>query len=96
LFSTKGISYFQYPILEQEDLTMLRLIAAEIKNKLKSKGNNSPIEPQDIELGFLDGKIWLFQIRPFVENKKALKSEYLDSITPEFPSGKKIDLKQKI
>jgi hypothetical protein len=94
--STKGISYFQNAILEQKDLMMLRVMAAEIKNKLKSDGSNSPIGPQDIELGFLDGKIWLFQIRPFVENKNAAKSEYLDSITPEFPVNKKIDLKQNL
>jgi len=94
--STKGISYFQNPILEQNDLVMLRVLASEIKSKLKSEGNNSPIGPQDIELGFLNEKIWLFQIRPFVENKNAAKSEYLESITPDFPANKKIDLKQKI
>ncbi|MBI9070787.1 MAG: hypothetical protein JEY94_04275 [Melioribacteraceae bacterium] len=89
----KGISSFQTPILEEENLRMLRQLAEEIKNK---PGTNKSIGPMDIELGFLDGKIWLFQIRPFVENKMALKSEYLDSISSEFPLDKIIDLNQKL
>ena len=48
--------------------------------------------PYDIELGFKDNKIWLFQIRPFVENKNALKTEYLNSITPEMRDTKMIYL----
>ena len=34
----------------------------------------------DIELGFKDGKLYLFQIRPFVENSQAINSEFLNSI----------------
>jgi len=35
-------------------------------------------------LGIKDDKIWLFQVRPFVENKSALGSEYLASLNPEY------------
>lgn len=94
--STKGITYFQTRILKQKDLDTLRVLSSEIKSKINSTHNRSSIEPLDIELGFKDSKIWLFQIRPFVENKNAAKSEYLESITPDFPANKKIDLKQKI
>ncbi|MGB5248783.1 MAG: PEP/pyruvate-binding domain-containing protein [Gammaproteobacteria bacterium] len=34
----------------------------------------------DVEFGFLDGKLYLFQIRPFVENKRAARSTYLQSL----------------
>ena len=34
----------------------------------------------DIEFGFLDGKLYLFQIRPFVESKGAARSQYLQSL----------------
>jgi hypothetical protein len=44
----------------------------------------------DVELGFKDDKLWLFQIRPFVENKNALGSEYLQSITPTVNMQKEI------
>jgi hypothetical protein len=33
--------------------------------------------PADIEFGFLDGKLHLFQLRPFLESRKARGSEYL-------------------
>ena len=50
----------------------------------------------DVELGFKDNKLWLFQIRPFVENKKALSSTYLQSITPIVNTNKAIALSKKI
>ncbi len=34
----------------------------------------------DVEFGFLDGKLYLFQIRPFVENKRASRSTYLQNL----------------
>ena len=45
---------------------------------LKQKG------PFDIELGFKENKLWLFQVRPFVENKNAAASQYLNSLNPVF------------
>ncbi len=33
--------------------------------------------PADIEFGFLDGHLWLFQIRPFLDSKRARNSAYL-------------------
>ena len=52
--------------------------------------------PYDVELGFKDGKIWLFQVRPFVENKNALSSEYLESISPEVDYEQEISLSSKL
>lgn len=34
----------------------------------------------DVEFGFLDGKLYLFQIRPFVENKRASRNTYLQTL----------------
>ena len=34
----------------------------------------------DVEFGFLNGKLYLFQIRPFVENKRASRSTYLQTM----------------
>ena len=50
----------------------------------------------DVELGFKDNKLWLFQIRPFVENKNALSSQYLESITPTIDKNKAISLSKKL
>lgn len=94
--STFGISYFNNPILNKNELEKLRVLSGEIKTKLKSTETSSILGPKDSEMGFKDGKIWLFQIRPFVENKNASKSEYLDSIIPKFPSDKKVNLKTNV
>ena len=42
-----------------------------------SKGNPAPA---DVEFGFLDGKLQLFQIRPFLDSDKARGSAYLQSL----------------
>ena len=69
------------------DLSQLMITKMEAKN----------IEgPYDIELGFKDDKIWLFQVRPFVENKNALSSAYLESISPELDLGMQISTKIKL
>jgi hypothetical protein len=49
-----------------------------------------------MEMGFRNDKLWLFQISPFVENKKAKNSEYLKSIAPKINYNKKISLSDKI
>jgi hypothetical protein len=36
--------------------------------------------PADIEFGFLDGKLQLFQLRPFLESRKARGSNYLSNM----------------
>ena len=41
------------------------------------KGNPAPA---DVEFGFLDGRLRLFQIRPFVESSKARGSAYLSGM----------------
>ena len=33
--------------------------------------------PADVEFGFLDGKLQLFQLRPFLESRQARGSAYL-------------------
>jgi hypothetical protein len=52
--------------------------------------------PYDVELGFIGDKIWLFQVRPFVENKKAAASEYLQSISPVISNEIMVELDQSL
>lgn len=83
---------FENPILSQENLYDLRVLAYEIHQKFpKSTASNSH-GPFDIELGFKDDQMWLFQVRPFVENKRAKSSTYLESISPKVPEGKQVIL----
>ncbi|MEZ5081921.1 MAG: PEP/pyruvate-binding domain-containing protein [Bacteroidales bacterium] len=88
----KTFATFEKPILSENNLMQLRDFAYRIKRDMAKLPDSKSEGPFDIELGFKDNKIWLFQIRPFVENKNALKTEYLTSITPVIPESKLINL----
>lgn len=85
----KSVANFSSPILTQSDLRQLNALAKNLNQKHKDDPERFP-DIADVELGFLKGKIWLFQIRPFVENKRAVSSAYLESITPKIDTKKKI------
>jgi hypothetical protein len=87
---------FNDPILNSKNLQDLRSLAAELNERLPKASGIETKGPFDVELGFLDDRIWLFQVRPFVENKKALSSGYLESITPAMPQGKSVPLSTKL
>lgn len=89
----KMAATFENPILSQQNLDDLRTLAAEVKKVLPEAPGVETEGPFDIELGFKDDKIWLFQVRPFVENKTATASTYLESITPVIPDDKMVSLK---
>jgi hypothetical protein len=71
---------FNKPILSQDDLKTIREFAKTVHEVMPGSKDGSYTGAWDIELGFKDGKLYLFQIRPFVENNQAVNSEYLNSI----------------
>ncbi|MBC8440114.1 MAG: phosphoenolpyruvate synthase [Deltaproteobacteria bacterium] len=65
------------PILTREERLMIRKL---VKTVLEILPNTPGIEgqgPFDIELGFINNSMRLFQVRPFVENKRASTLNYL-------------------
>jgi len=80
--STVKVASFSEPVLSMEDRRELKSIADQISAKMNQVTGSQG--PYDIELGIKDGKIWLFQVRPFVENKSATSSDYLKSFDPVF------------
>jgi len=83
---------FNKAILSENNKEKIKTLAKNIQKTLPEKTEASNTGPYDVELGFKDDKLWLFQIRPFVENKNAKSSTYLQSITPEIDAQQKIDL----
>ncbi|MFT4535852.1 MAG: hypothetical protein ACJA1A_002796 [Saprospiraceae bacterium] len=80
--STYSFATFTESVLSDDDRTKLRQMAIDISNKMdKVTGGHGPY---DIELGIKGDKIWLFQVRPFVENKSAVGSDYLKSLDPVY------------
>lgn len=83
---------FHQPILNEENIKALREIAQQIRTKIPQETGSHYDGAYDVELGFQDNKLYLFQIRPFVENKNALSSDYLESISPKRDNTKYIEL----
>ena len=86
---------FETPILNAGNVADIRTIADKIRKTMKGHSENAD-QAYDVEFGFKDNQLWLFQIRPFVENKQAKSSEYLMSISPKIEGDKMINLSEKI
>jgi hypothetical protein len=54
--------------------------------------------PADVEFGFLDGRLHLFQVRPFLNSPAARGSDYLSSMDQELAAGRDrmVDLDGKV
>ncbi|MEM1120198.1 MAG: PEP/pyruvate-binding domain-containing protein, partial [Bacteroidota bacterium] len=85
---------FNQPILSNDELYQLRKLAYEVHYQFPKNPYSKQHGPFDIELGFQDGYPWLFQVRPFVENKRAKSSTYLKSIAPDIPTNKMVQIRR--
>ena len=92
----KKMATFEKAILNEQNIKEIRELATNVRQKMAKEVNAEYKGAYDVELGFKDDKLWLFQIRPFVENKKALSSGYLESITPKIDKNKEVLLSKKI
>ena len=63
-----------------EILTLVELVNRVEKNYPNLKNSQGERVPADIEFGFLRGKLYLFQIRPYLESLSAKKNNYLLSL----------------
>lgn len=79
--STFMTSDLNTPVLTDSDIDKLVNMANKIESKMDSITGGK--QAYDIELGIKDGFIWLFQVRPFVENKLSLEADYLKAMDPE-------------
>lgn len=86
---------FNTPILNSKNITDIRTLASKIRNTIAKETKDSK-QAYDVEFGFKNNKLWLFQIRPFVENKQAKSSEYLISISPQVKTNQLINLSETL
>jgi phosphoenolpyruvate synthase/pyruvate phosphate dikinase len=87
---------FEKPILSTANLNTIRQFATTLKQQMMNSPGVNSNGPWDVELGFKNDKLWLFQVRPFVENKQAKTSAYLQSISPENNAPPSISLNTMI
>lgn len=83
---------FNERILSPQNLQDLRALSVKAERIMPESSGEASNGPWDIELGFANDKMWLFQIRPFVENKRAQSSDYLESISPKVQEDVYYDL----
>jgi len=90
----KAFATFESPILREENLAKVREFSKQLQQKMEE--TQSMEGPFDVELGFLQNRLWLFQVRPFVENKNAAGADYLKSISVKPDEKKMISLSEKL
>ena len=83
---------FSERVLSTRNLRDLRDLSVKVEEIMPESSGEKGTVPWDVELGFQDDKIYLFQIRPFVENQRAQSSDYLDKISPRPANNILVDL----
>ena len=68
-------------VLEENEIAQLIEFARELPERFPKIVNaEGQAVPADVEFGFLNGELQLFQIRPFLENRQARGNAYLISL----------------
>ena len=84
-------------VLKDDEIRQLIALAKELPHKFPpvtdDKGQPAAA---DIEFGFLDGKLQLFQIRPFLESRETRGSDYLANMDKSLAGNlnKKVNMKE--
>jgi len=90
--TARQFTSFEARILSQQDLQVLRDIALQIKRRLPGTPGIATNGPFDVELGLLNGQVYLFQARPFVQNSAAGSISYLAEMDQRPQRQRTIDL----
>jgi hypothetical protein len=85
-------------VLTDEELDELIRTAQVIRDRLEpSRDSSGRARPWDIEYGFTEGKLWLFQTRPFIGNEQLRNVPALATYEMSSKSGpKRLSLEEKI
>ncbi|MEL6923774.1 MAG: PEP/pyruvate-binding domain-containing protein, partial [Bacteroidota bacterium] len=67
--TSQHMATFDQPIASATNLQTIRDFADRVEQTFPEATGTEPAAAYDIEFGFANDKLWLFQIRPFVESK---------------------------
>ena len=71
-------------LLTPAEIRQLIDFADEIPRKFPQQGEDGKAVAADVEFAFVDGRLWLLQIRPFNESREAQASAYLAKMDEPF------------
>ncbi len=78
-------------VLTPDELDRVTAAAMKVQKKLDpAKDASGRPRPWDIEFGFADGQLWLFQVRPFVGNEELQNVPALAALDPPAPSERQV------
>ncbi|MCL7744434.1 phosphoenolpyruvate synthase [Guyparkeria hydrothermalis] len=75
-------------LLSEGEIERLRALANDVDRRSLVTGEDGSPAPADIEFGFVDGRLALFQTRPLVENRHARASAYLADMDAPLRHGR--------
>ena len=65
-------------VLTSNDITQLRQLGKELPRRIHLLNDQDQLAPLDVEFGFYQNKLMLFQVRPYLQSKRAKRSRYLN------------------
>jgi phosphoenolpyruvate synthase/pyruvate phosphate dikinase len=72
-------------VVSRSDMTQLMALARELPQRFPwLKDDHGHPVPADVEFGFAGGRLYLFQIRPYLESRKARQNQYLRQLDEVF------------
>lgn len=89
-------SSLEKTVLDAGTLALCREMAGKVRDRLYEPGDPRHKGPFDIEMGFKDGRVWLFQARPFVENQRANSLGYLRDLDPVISQDRRVILESQL
>ncbi|MCM5570085.1 hypothetical protein M6I34_06160 [Burkholderiaceae bacterium FT117] len=83
-------------LLNEDQTRQLIAFADEIPRKFPQLGEDGKPVAADVEFGFVGGKLWLLQIRPFNESREARGSDYLIGMDMALSTslGRTVDMRE--
>jgi hypothetical protein len=75
-------------------VSQLIAFSHEVAAKFPQTGEDGRPVASDVEFAFVDGKLWLLQIRPFNESRAARRASYLIELDRVLAGnlGRKVDM----
>ena len=65
------------PVLAPAEIEQLRRLGRELPLRFPQRDETGRLVPADVEFGFVAGRLALFQVRPYLQSREALRNRFL-------------------
>lgn len=65
-------------VLTRNEISQLRLLGKELPLRIRLLNDQNRLAPLDVEFGFYNSQLMLFQVRPYLQSQRAKRSRYLN------------------